>query len=100
MRLLEIFDLTDMAPMGYAALAVAVVLGILAPALCRTTKARVVLLAVCVVLTAALAGLLQLLGTVALLRVPASVLTPFTLGLLVGTLIQLVRTLVKKSDTE
>jgi hypothetical protein len=86
--------------MGFAALALAVVLGILAPALCHSTKARVILLAICVVLTAAVAVLLQLLGLLTVLRVLASILTPFTLGLLIGTLIQLVRTLVKKQDTE
>lgn len=94
MLLFQTLNLSDAAPVGLLAIAVAILLGVLAPALCRGLKSQVVLLVICLAACVALEVLLRTVGTVGLLQVLTCVLVPFTLGLLVGTLIQLIRQLV------
>ena len=95
MLLIQVLNLSDAAPAGLIAILIAVALGILAPALCSSLRNQTILLVIFVAAAAALEVLLRMIGITSLLQIIACVLTPFTLGLLLGTLIQFIRQLVR-----
>lgn len=98
MQLIEALKITEAAPVGLVAMAVAVLLGILAPALCDRLRSQLILLGVLVVLAVAMEVLLRVLGVTDLLQIANSILTPFACGAVVGTLIQLVRWKLRKQE--
>ncbi len=98
MLIFQALNLSETPIVGGIALAVAVLLGILAPMLFTKLRAKLCLLGIFVGICIVLEVLMRLLGIVSVLQILSCVLTPFTCGLIVGTFVQLVRHLAKRTD--